>query len=99
MCARMPKVSYIDNDKNFRFADMSPNDAYLDIFGLHLNKQGTERLIKNLRVNAVFRNRQSKQLNQRQYQPTSLRQQINDVPNQANASSTKPTYPTTANCL
>ena len=86
MCARMPKVSYIDNDKNFRFADMSPNDAYLDMFGLHLNKQGTERLIKNLRVNAVFRNRQSKQLNQRQYQPTSLRQQINDVPNLANVS-------------
>ena len=61
LCMRMPKVHFIDNDKNFRLADASPNDAYVDLSGLHLSKQGTQQLIKNLEVKAVFRKRSPRQ--------------------------------------
>ena len=64
LCIRMPKVRFIDNDKNFRLADASPNDAYVDLSGLQLSKQGTERLIKNLEVKAVFRKRSPRQPSQ-----------------------------------
>ena len=58
MCLRMPKVTFIDHDTNFLLSDKSPNDACLEgDDGLHLNQYGCQKLIKNLGINATFRNR------------------------------------------
>ena len=65
ICSRNPKFVYIDNDVNFRLADKSPNEGYLEDDGLHINEKGTERLIKNFGVQATFRRRNN---NNRTYQ-------------------------------
>ena len=39
---------YINNDTSFKLADGSINDGYLLRDGLHLSKQGTNRLVRNL---------------------------------------------------
>ena len=66
MIVRMPNVRFIDNDKNFRLSDKSPNSAFLQHDGLHLNQQGTECLIKNLGIVATFRLRRANRTNYHQ---------------------------------
>lgn len=49
--ARSVGVTFIDHDKNFKLADGDINDGYLlpnDL--LHLTKQGTNKLVKNLKL-------------------------------------------------
>ena len=59
LCPRMSKVTFVDHDRNFRLSDNSINDAYSDRDGLHLNQSGCDRLVKNLKINATFRDRRS----------------------------------------
>ena len=44
------EVNFINNDPTFRLQDNSINDGYLTLDGLHLTKKGTERLLKNLKI-------------------------------------------------
>ena len=43
-------VTFIDNNATFRLHNGDPNDGYLSSDGLHLSKQGTNRIVKNLKV-------------------------------------------------
>ena len=63
ICSRIPNVKYLDNDKSFRLVDKSPNEGYFLPDGLHLNMQGTERLITNLGIRAIYRKRYQSRLN------------------------------------
>ena len=50
MSARL-QVTYVDNDLSFKLADGDINDGYLlPSDGLHLTKQGTNKLAKNLQL-------------------------------------------------
>ncbi|ELU09012.1 hypothetical protein CAPTEDRAFT_214463 [Capitella teleta] len=43
-------VSFVNNDPSFKRADGSPNDGYLLMDRLHLNRNGSKRLILNMGV-------------------------------------------------
>ena len=47
---RKAQVEYVDNMQTFLMLNGEPNDAYLLPDGLHLSKNGTVRLIKNLKL-------------------------------------------------
>ena len=47
---RKAQVEYVDNMETFLMLNGEPNDAYLLPDGLHLSKNGTVRLIKNLKL-------------------------------------------------
>ena len=52
LCSEYDKVSFCDQDVNFRLADGSINDALLVNDGLHPNHKGSLRIINNLKLNA-----------------------------------------------
>ena len=41
-------ANFLSNDKSFRLADGQPNDGCLHNYGVHLNKPGTARMIRNI---------------------------------------------------
>ena len=43
-------LTFINNDPTFKLGDGTPNDGYLINDGLHLNDQGTNRLVKNMQL-------------------------------------------------
>ena len=61
LCEQTDKVKYCDNDGSFRLADGSINDALLMPQGHHLNYRGSEKLAKNLQIEAKLCRKQPTQ--------------------------------------
>ena len=58
MCDQDTKLTFCDNDRNFRLADKSIDELVLWKDKHHLRYVGSERLIKNLNINATICKRQ-----------------------------------------
>jgi lysophospholipase L1-like esterase len=56
MCADDDKTTFINNDPIFHLADGSINDGYLLTDGVHLRRQATTKLARNLKLNIISHN-------------------------------------------
>ncbi|CAH1794295.1 unnamed protein product, partial [Owenia fusiformis] len=53
MCDNDNQFTYINNDTIFRLQDGSINDGYLDSWGLHLTKAGSNKLAHNMKLDTI----------------------------------------------
>ena len=70
LCLRMPKVTFVNHDKNFRLSDRTPNRSFLSPDGLHLNHTGSAQLINNLGIQATVKQRRRHNSKQSYSQPS-----------------------------
>jgi hypothetical protein len=57
LCEQNTNETIVDNDRNFKLADGSPNEAFFLNDKTHLTYKGSERLIKNLSLDAHMKRR------------------------------------------